>query len=261
MHPVLIQWGALKLATYGVFVALGYLAGILWLQSRRREMGLDETKFWRLIYCVFFGAIVGGKLMFWAVSYREILSGRIGLLSDLRYGFVFFGGVLGSVATAWAAKSWLGFEFLALADYFSVALPLGHAVGRLGCLAAGCCYGRPTSLPWGVVLGGNLASSTPVELWGVPLHPVQLYESLANICIWGFLLFGLLPKVKDRRFGTGTVFFFYTILYGLARFVVEFFRYDDRGFSVYPFSISQWISLAAIVLAGSFLIKRGIKAR
>ena len=57
MHPVLIQWGALKLATYGVFVALGYLAGILWLQSRRREMGLDETKFWRLIYCVFLGPL------------------------------------------------------------------------------------------------------------------------------------------------------------------------------------------------------------
>ena len=261
MHPILIQWGAWKLSTYGVFVALGYLTGIVWLQSRRREMGLDETKFWRLIYCIFFGAIVGGKLMFWAVSCREILSGRLGMLSDLRYGFVFFGGVLGAMAMAWAAKLWLGVEFLALADYFSVALPLGHAVGRLGCLAAGCCYGRPTSLPWGVVLGGNPASSTPVELWGVPLHPTQLYESLANVGIWGFLLFGLLPKVKSRRLAAGTVFFSYGILYGLARFVIEFFRYDDRGASVYPFSISQWLSLAAVALAAGFLIRRGVKAR
>ena len=68
MHPILIQWGAWKLSTYGVFVALGYLTGIVWLQSRRREMGLDETKFWRLIYCIFFGAIVGGKLLSWPIS-------------------------------------------------------------------------------------------------------------------------------------------------------------------------------------------------
>ncbi len=261
MHPVLIQYGVFKLPTYGVFVALGYLAGILWLQSRRQEMGLDETKFWRLIYVLFFGAIAGGKLMYWAVSYREIVSGRLSLFGDLRYGFVFFGGVLGAAALAWVAKWWLGFEFLSLADYFSAVLPLGHAVGRLGCLAAGCCYGRPTTLPWGVVLGGDPASSTPLELWGVPLHPTQIYESLANLLIWLFLAFALLPKVTSRRLRAGTVFFSYAILYGSARFVIEFFRYDDRGASLYPFSISQWISLAAIFLAAGLLMKRGVKAR
>jgi phosphatidylglycerol:prolipoprotein diacylglycerol transferase len=260
MHPILIALGPWRLSTYGAAVAGGYLTSILWLKSQMGPMGLDEKKFWRLIYCIFFGAIAGGKLMYWAVSYREILDGRLSIIGDIRYGFVFFGGVLGSLAMGWAAKLWMGFDFLAKADYFGVALPFGHAVGRLGCLAAGCCYGRPTSLPWGVALGGDPYCVTPRELWGIRLHPTQLYESLANAAIGFFLLKVVLPRAKRREVVPGTVFFLYIILYAVARFLIEFYRYDDRGATVPPFSISQWIALAAIAVAVSLMWKRGVKA-
>jgi len=259
MHPVLIALGPLHLSTYGAAVAAGYLVAILWLKSQMAAMGLDERGFWRLIYCLFFGAIAGGKLLYWAVSYREILDGQLSPLGDFRYGFVFFGGVLGALAMGYVAKLWLGFRFLAIADYIGVALPFGHALGRLGCLAAGCCYGRPTGLPWGIALGGDPASVTPRELWGIPLHPTQLYESAANLGIGFFLLKVLLPRAQRRELSAGTVFLAYVALYSAARFVIEFFRFDDRGASLPPFSVSQWLALTGIAAVAAVLARRGVR--
>lgn len=261
MHPILIALGPWHLSTYGAAVAAGYLVSILWLKSQLGPMGLDEKRFWRLIYCVFFGAIAGGKLLYWAVSYRELLDGRLSLVGDFRYGFVFFGGLLGSLAMGWLAKRWMGLDLTALSDYFGVALPFGHAVGRLGCLAAGCCYGRPTQLPWGLALGGDPYCVTPRELWGLPLHPAQLYESLANAAIGLFLLRVLLPRAQRKELAPGTVFLAYVALYSAARFLVEFCRYDDRGASLPPFSVSQWLALAGMAAAAALLMRRGVRPR
>lgn len=259
MHPTLMSLGPLHLSTYGAAVAAGYLASILWLKSRMAVMGLDEKGFWRLIYCLFFGAIAGGKLLYWAVSYREILDGRLSLVADFRFGFVYFGGVLGALAMGCLASRWVGFGFWPASDYVGVALPIGHALGRLGCLGAGCCYGRPTSLPWGIALGGNPASVTPQELWGVPLHPTQLYESAANLAVAWLLFKLLLPRVQRRQLRPGTVFLAYLALYSAARFTIEFFRFDDRGASLPPFSVSQWLALAGIAAAGVVLARRGVR--
>ncbi|MCX5794321.1 MAG: prolipoprotein diacylglyceryl transferase [Elusimicrobia bacterium] len=259
MHPILISLGPFHLSTYGAAVAAGYLAAILFLKSRMERLKLDEKGFWRLIYCLFFGALFGGKLLYWAVSYRELLDGRLSLVGDFRFGFVFFGGLLGALAMGYAAKLWVGLDYFATADYAGVALPFGQALGRLGCLAAGCCYGRPTSMPWGIVLGGDPGSVTPRELWGVPLHPTQLYESAADAAIAVFLLKALLPRVERRELVPGTVFLAYVGLYSAARFVIEFYRFDDRGASWPPFSISQWLALAGIAVAVVIMTRRGVK--
>jgi phosphatidylglycerol:prolipoprotein diacylglycerol transferase len=132
MHPILISLGPLHLSTYGAAVAAGYLAAILWLKSQMAAMRLDEKGFWRLIYSLFFGAIAGGKLLYWVVSYREIFDGRLSLVGDFRYGFVFFGGVLGALAMGYAAKLSVGFDYLAIADYIGVALPFGQPPGLPG---------------------------------------------------------------------------------------------------------------------------------
>ncbi|MBI5239366.1 MAG: prolipoprotein diacylglyceryl transferase [Elusimicrobia bacterium] len=261
MHPILISLGPLSLSTYGAAVAAGYLAAILWLKSRMAEMRLDEKSFWRLIYCLFFGALAGGKLLYWAVSYRELLDGRLSLLGDIRYGFVFFGGVLGALAMGYVAKLWVKLDYMSTADYAGVALPLGHAIGRLGCLAAGCCYGRPTEMPWGLALGGHPACVTPRELWGIPLHPTQLYEAAASALISLVLLKAMLPRARERELVPGTVFLSYVALYGAARFWIEFYRFDDRGASVPPFSVSQWLALAGIGFAAALMARRGVRTR
>lgn len=250
MFPVLIRVGAFHVATYGVLVALGYLIGILWLRTQVRDMPkMNEDKFWVLIYSLFFGAVMGGKLLFVAVEWKAYASGELSFFSDFRFGFVFFGGLLGSMITGAIATRRLKLPYLGTADYFGVALPMGHALGRLGCLAAGCCYGRPTSMPWGLALGGNPASSTPEELWGVKLHPTQVYESICNVLIV-LLLLKVLKRVKAGRLKHGTVFLGYVFLYSLARFFIEFYRGDDRGLQYLGLWVSQWIALACMAGAG-----------
>ena len=247
MHPVLIRLGALQISTYGVLVAAGYMTGILWLKTQIRDMpGIkgSEDKFWTLIYIQFFGAVMGGKLLFMAATWRLYASGELSFFGDFRYGFVFFGGLLGSMVTGVYACRRLKLPYLGTADYFGVALPMGHTLGRLACLFAGCCYGKVTNMPWGVAAGGSPASSTPPELWGLHLHPTPVYESAANAAIFSFLLAKVLPKIKKGRLPAGTAFLLYVLLYSAARFVIEFYRGDDRGFSYGGLWVSQWIAVA-----------------
>jgi phosphatidylglycerol:prolipoprotein diacylglycerol transferase len=262
MHPVLIDFGFWQLSTYGTLVALGYLTGILWLKSRIKEMrGMDEDKFWFLIYALFFGAVGGGKILYILVSLQDQRWSDIHILRDFRYGFVFFGGFLGSCLVGiWAARR-LKLPYLATADYFGAALPMGHAIGRLGCLAAGCCYGKPTELPWGVKLGGSPFSVTPEPLWGIPLHPTQLYESLCNAAIAAFVVSYALPRIRKGRWAAGTGFLAYVILYSIARFAIEFVRGDDRGWSYAGLWVSQWIAIAAALSAAAMIAQRGLAGR
>lgn len=244
MHPVLIEFGGFTLPSYGVLVAAAYGLAIYWLKARADVMGFTEEKFWSFIYWIFFGALIGGKLFYIAVEHEAFASGEMSLWRDLRYGFVFFGGFAGSTAAFWLAWRRLGFDFWKVADYCGAALPLGHALGRLGCLAAGCCYGRPSGLPWALAMGGPPQSVTPSTLWGVPLHPVQLYEAAANLAIYVFLSWYMIPDIAAGRRRRGAAIISYILLYAAARFILEFFRGDDRG-AWAGLATSQWLALAA----------------
>lgn len=256
MHPILIRLGPASVSTYGACVAAAYLIGILWLKSQIPFMPrMSEDKFWTMIYGLFFGAIAGGKLLFVALEWRAYWSGELSFFWDFRYGFVFFGGLLGAIAMGFLVARWCDIPYLGVADYFGAALPMGHWLGRLGCLAAGCCYGRPTTLPWGVRVGGSPASSTPQEFWGMPLHPTQVYDALANVAIFVLLLYRMLPLVKKGKLPPGTVFLSYIFLYSVARFFIEFFRGDDRGGSFLGLFISQWIGLACLAVAAAMIVR------
>jgi phosphatidylglycerol:prolipoprotein diacylglycerol transferase len=150
-------------------------------------------------------------------------------------------------------------RYLPPADYFGVSLPLGHVLGRLGCFAQGCCYGRPTELPWGVMFTDPACSVKP-ELRGLPLHPVQLYEAAGELVISLWIMRWLLPRIRAGRFRYGTAFFGYIGLYAILRFVTESFRGDDRGsFLAAWLSPSQWWSIAALAIAACALWRNGIK--
>jgi phosphatidylglycerol:prolipoprotein diacylglycerol transferase len=233
VHPTLIDFGAFTLSTYGVLVAAGYVAAIWWLQARREEMGLSEDAFWDLVYWLFGGALLGGKLGYVLVERDLSLLWR-----QPRYGFVFYGGFLGAVLAGWIASRRLRFSFLKLSDYFGVALPIGHAIGRLGCLAAGCCYGRHTDLPWGIALAGDPSR-----------HPTQLYESFANALIAAVVAGVGLARTRDGRWKPGSAFLLYIALYAAARFVVETFRGDDRGAFWLGLSPSQAVAIGAFAAA------------
>ena len=247
MFPTLLHLGDFRLATYGVLVAAGYLLGIGWLARNRERMGLGEETFWSLIYWLFAGALLGGKLLYLGVEWRALVSGALHPIRDLRYGFVFFGGVAGSMVAGavWCRRN--GASFAKLSDFFAPALAMGHALGRLGCLAAGCCGGRPTGLPWGVAFNHPEALVSP-HLAGVPLHPFPLYESAANIgAAWACSV--VLARVEAGRLRPGSGWAAYLGLYGAARFCLETFRGDDRGQGVLGLSPSQ--AVGALAMAGA----------
>ena len=235
MFPTLLKIGSFELSTYGVLVASGYVAAIVWLKARREEMGLSEDAFWDLIYWLFGGALLGGKIGYAIVERDATL-----LWHDVRYGFVFYGGFVGSMLAGWIAARRMKLSFIKLSDYFGVGLPIGHAIGRLGCLAAGCCYGSHTDLPWGVALAGDPSR-----------HPTQIYESLANVLIAVVVARVGLARTRDGRWKPGSAFLLYIALYAGARFIVEIFRGDDRGAFWLGLSPSQLVAIGALAAAGA----------
>jgi phosphatidylglycerol:prolipoprotein diacylglycerol transferase len=235
MHPILLKLGPLTIPTYGAIVAAGWLAGVRWLVSRRDKLGLSEDEVWTMLYWVFGGAFVGGKVLYYAVINPSAWEWS---LNSLRYGSVFYGGFIGSlVAGLWLCRR-RGWSFVKLSDYAGAACALGHGIGRFGCLAAGCCYGRHTDLPWGIPLAGDPSR-----------HPTQVYEALLNFVLFLFLARVVLPRVESGRWRRGSGIVGYALGYAALRFFVELFRGDDRGGTGAGLSPSQWIAVAVTAAA------------
>ena len=241
MHPTLLKIGSFELASYGLMIALGYAAACLYLQPRLKKINLDKDTFWNLIFIAFAGALVGSKLLFVLLNWDQLgpttAQKLATIVRDFRYGFVFFGGMIVSVCGVVIYIKKKKLPFLKVADFMLVGLPLGHALGRIGCFFAGCCYGRPTSMPWGVRFT-DPHSLVPPDLLGVPLHPTQLYESAANL-----LLFFVLARLYNKPHKDGVILLLYVACYSLLRFTIEFFRGDYRGGFVLGLSPSQCIAI------------------
>lgn len=258
MHPVFLKIGSFELASYGLMTALGYAAACLYLVPRLKKISLDKDIFWNLIFIAFVGALVGAKLLFVLLNWNQLgttFAEKITMVvRDFRYGFVFFGGMIVSVGALIYYMKKKNLPILKTSDFMIVGLPLGHMVGRIGCFLAGCCYGRPTTLPWGVTFT-NTHSLVPPQLLGIPLHPTQLYESVANL-----LLFLLLHKLYNKPHKDGMILLLYIACYSLLRFTIEFFRGDYRGAFILGLSPSQCIAIVISTLAFTswiFIQKKG----
>jgi len=141
------------------------------------------------------------------------------------------------------------------------ALAIGHVIGRLGCFMEGCCYGRPTLLPWGVSFTSPACSVAP-DLRGVPLHPTQLYEAVGEAIAAWLMIGWVIPRIREGKYRYGTAFFGYLLYYSVMRFLIEFLRGDDRARSCGRCSQpSQWASLFSGVIVAVVLWKRGVRER
>lgn len=243
MYPELVRIGDFPINTYGLLLAVAFLVA-LYVAARLAERdGLPRERIYDLGLWMLLAAIVGSKiLMLWTEpAYRED-PWHLFSLDFLRSGGVFYGGFIAAVLAGYWLVRRYGLPWWKTADAFAPAIALGQAIGRQGCFAAGCCWGKPTALPWGVRF-----TERAHELTGVPtdvyLHPTQLYESLATLVL--FLL--LLWRHRHKRFD-GEVILLYAVLYAAIRFVVEFLRDDPRGdiaglTTLTGLSTSQLISL------------------
>jgi phosphatidylglycerol:prolipoprotein diacylglycerol transferase len=249
MYPRLFELGPLTLYTYGVLLAAAYLVGLKLAMVRAKGQGLDANRVLDLGIYIIISALVGAKLLLLVTDFRTFRADPRELLTLARSGGVFYGGLILAVGVALLYIRRVGLPLWTTCDVFAPGIALGHVVGRFGCFFAGCCYGKPTSMPWGITFTDPFAQTNVGTPLGVPLHPTQLYEAGAELLILGVLL---LTERKGRPF-PGRTFWLYMLLYAISRFIIEFFRGDERG-TVFMFSTSQFISLLLAPLAIVMLV-------
>jgi phosphatidylglycerol---prolipoprotein diacylglyceryl transferase len=269
--PYLLQSERFGLPTYGVMAAAGLVLGLLIAVRYARLDGLDEDKAWNLGVITILSGVLGAKVLMvindWDYYARNL--GEIFSLTMLQAGGVWYGGFLGGVAAGiWYVRRHR-LPILRTWDAFTPGITLGHALGRLGCFAAGCCYGKPTDMPWGVVFTDPAAYKLNKTPLGVRMHPTQLYEFLAEITV--FLILVLMIRAYRRSAaadrvpgGTALASFAgkitgaYAFLYGIARFMIEFLRDDPGRGSVFGGALSgtQLVSIGLVILGGALWLRR-----
>ena len=249
MHPILFDLGPITFYSYGVLLAAAYLVGLKLALIRSRGRGLDQPRVMDLGIWIIVSALAGAKLLLLLVDYRQYWAHPRELGNLLRSGGVFYGGLIAGVGVALWYMHRHRMPLWTTTDVFAPGIALGHVVGRLGCLMAGCCFGRPTSVPWAITFRDPAA--TPNVPLGVPLHPTQLYEAGAEAAI----LFLLLALERRGRDFPGRTFWTYMLLYGVSRFAIEFYRGDSRGMVFDAISTSQFVSLIVVPVAIVMLIR------
>ena len=255
MHPFLLHIGAFKLPAYGLMVALGYLAAVLYLIKGRPSSSITKEQSADLLFYSALAGILGAKAVFAATYWDELGAGfisRLGnILTSFQYGFVFYGGLAAGIAAFFIYCRRHRLDFLKAADLFAPALALAHGFGRIGCFLAGCCYGRPSASGLAVSFTNPLCE-VPQAYMGVPLYPAQLFEAGGNFIIFGGLVW--LSRRAERLPG-GIVLSAYLLAYSVLRFMVEFLRGDDRGGAWLGLSPAQ---IASVIAASAAIIIIGI---
>jgi phosphatidylglycerol:prolipoprotein diacylglycerol transferase len=251
LYPKLIEIGSFYLPTYGVLVALGFLAGLAATIKLARRSGFNAELITNLAVYVALSGMLGAKLLMIAFDWRGYAAqpSRIFSLETLQAAGVFQGGLILALVTAVVYMKQQGLPVLGTSDAFAPGVAIGHAVGRLGCFAAGCCWGVECDLPWAVTFHDPVAYG----LTGVPLenglHPTQLYESVAELALFAGL-FSLYKKPHPP----GRIIGLYLFLSSVLRFGIEFLRFHQQPLTS-GLSLTQWISLA-LGLAGLVLLLR-----
>lgn len=248
MFPILFKIGPVPIYTYGFFVFLGVLIGYLVAQRQARRQAIERNIFTHIVFWVIIFSFIGARLFYILVEFRSFLEDPLGILIS-RSGFVFYGGIVfGSFVLLILCRRHK-INFFKFVDALILGLPLGHAIGRIGCFFYGCCYGRPTNSFIGVLF----PPESPAGALGLKVIPTQIIESF-----FLFLIFFSLRLVSRRKKLEGQVFVLYLILYGVVRFVIEFYRGDPRG-QILRLSTSQFFSLVAIIFG--FILWLRLKTR
>jgi phosphatidylglycerol:prolipoprotein diacylglycerol transferase len=252
MFPKLITIGSFFIPTYGTLVAIGFLVA-LWITVRlARRAGLPAEPVTNLaIYCALAG-LLGAKIFMILFDWREYFNDpkQIFTMSTLQAAGVYQGGLLLAIVTAIVYMRRNKLPALATCDVFAPGIAAGHAIGRIGCFMAGCCWGTECHLPWAVTFTNIEAHNMTDVPLGTPLHPAQLYESLSEA-----LIFLLLYRLIRKPHATGEVIGWYLALYSTARFTIEFVRFHEQGL-YFGLSITQWISLGTLAAGIWLLIAR-----
>ena len=251
MRPVLLALGPLKVYGYGAMIFLGGLASFSVLWRRKDWAGLrSDEDFWALVNAIILSGFLSARLMY-ILEYAPPGSPEFSrVIFSLSSGFSMFGSFFGVPLGMWLFARVKKIPFLPLLDFVCWMAPLGHAFGRLGCLLAGCCHGRPTELSWGIVFR-DPSAMVPARWLGVPLHPTQLVEAAVDLAIAA----ALWPVLRARRRPGGVVVGLYFLAYGALRFAIEPLRGDTLPW-LGPLTVGQGLGLGLMAAGAATLAAR-----
>jgi phosphatidylglycerol:prolipoprotein diacylglycerol transferase len=258
VRPVLFELGPFHLYGYGAMIVLGGIFAFWFLRTRMAKLGLmSDDDFWILVNVILLSGFGGGRILY-VFEYTRWFSHDFweALFSPSR-GFSVLGGFISLPIALWLFARWKKISFLRLFDTLCVMAPLGHTFGRFGCLLAGCCHGRPTDEPWGIVFT-DPRSQVPQVWLGVPLHPTQLYEAFGNAVI-AACLYQVLKRTENGR--PGLVVAMYFASYGILRFFEEFYRGDTVPLHFLGLTAGQGLGIGLVVFAIALQVWRTVCIR
>ena len=276
MQPVLFEIGPIKIHAYGLMIAVGFLTGLYFVQRDATKRGMNPKVFADMAFIMLPLGIAGTRILH-IIMFPESYSWKdpIGWIAVWRGGLVFQGGAPVAIAFMVYYLRRHHIPFWPACDILFPYVPLGHGLGRVGCFLNGCCYGRPTDVPWGVPARrvpwdlSETATGSPAFIehlnrfsdvtsqshWSHPIHPTQLYSFAGLVVICGVIL--LLRKYWNPY--PGFTMPAYLVLYGIFRFIVEFYRGDHNP--VHMFGLSDQQVLSALFVAGGLALYAVLWAR
>ncbi|WP_297472933.1 prolipoprotein diacylglyceryl transferase [Persephonella sp.] len=256
MFPDLIKIGDFTIHTYGVLVALGLIASYLTALKFGKKEGIDHKKIDNLFTFTVIGGIVGARVAY-VLEHKDQFHSFIDYFAIWKGGIDWFGGFIGGglvlIFLLWKYK----IPILKIGDVAGISIIIGHAIGRIGCTCAGCCYGKPVppDSPFrdlAIVFPKHEHGSAPA---GIPLYPTQPAEAIGNFLIFGILFF----LYKNKKFD-GEILSVYLVLYGIERFLLEFWRGVTPLIPYLGITWNQIVSLL-MVLGGIALFIYGMRKK
>lgn len=217
MHPYILQYGSFKISSYGLFLGIALMVGVWLAKKIGQRQGVSPQKVDSISFWLILSGILGSRFLYTFVEHWDVYgSDPLRFFRFHEGGLSFSGGLVFAVLGAIAYCKKHGISFWKMADILSPSLALGFSIAKIGCFMMGCCHGKQCDLPWGVVYTRQDSLANPL---GVPLHPSQIYESIATLAI-----FAILYRITPKKKFDGQVFLSFLILYGVVRSLLESFR-------------------------------------
>lgn len=246
--PLLFRVGSFNVYSFGVAVVIAILTALFLILKQAKKAGIKNEHIYNLILSIIIGAIVVGRVSYFFANVNEF-SSFLEIFAIWRGGFFGIGTIIGGLlgASLYTKKSKL--DFTQVMNLIAPYIALAFAIGRIGCFLRGCCFGLPTTLPWGIVYSENSLAGV-AGLAGVPLHPAQLYHFLSN-----FIIFLILLKVNRLKKPKQT-FLLFLLLFSLQRILIDFVRYYPEKYYISSFTIFQFAYFSIFIFAAVLLFRR-----
>lgn len=232
MHPILFKLGPISVYSYGFMVAIAFIAATYLAQRAARQTDISPSFIIDLALLMLFSGIIGARLLYVVLNIKDYIERPLEIIMLQHGGLVFYGGAIFALAAGILYIKRKRLSVYKIGDLLAPYVALGQAIGRIGCFLNGCCFGKPTDSVFGVVFPGATQ----------PIHPTQVYSSLALIFLYGFLR--LLQKIGVKE---GTVLLFYGLLYSAGRFLMEFLR-GDNIIELFGLTFSQFVSAIIFIV-------------